>query len=825
MSGILAFIENNMYIRNFVTSGAFDKLMQSEDFRICLSEITEEMKGMIPKEKIAAGFTRNSSNIKLVFKFNKLCVRALRKKSATFDIKARTGWPFGRYGIASRVASSQPFFDLVTKKIAPSMFKPNPSVEKIVAENKPDLVIFPYTGVESTGIELIRLSKKYNFKTYFLVNGWDNLSSKGILPMTPDFLGIWGPQSVADAVNIHGMQSHRVILLGCARYEDYFKPENSKNEIFPHKYILFAGSTVPNDEITALKLFDEALEEAGANGVKVVYRPHPWREKRNCPDMFEPESFKHVIIDPQVADAYFGEKSKGTESSASQNFPALAYYPSLVNHTLFLVSPMSSMTLEAALFDVPCMILAHDDGCHRIPGSLQAKFKHFQGGDEVPGWFYVRALDEIKPMFKKMLAMLRNDSPGNRAFRPVLSEAMRKYIYCDNRSYAERLEESVKTILCSNLEGRPGVPPSAIAASRPGSEARKLSTSGEAGSALRMIHSGVFNEESSWGAEGFLCEAFREAGLETRTLDYRGNRHRIYKSLMKAPMFDAFFLQRGDFFPLQIVRSMKAPKLFWDSELPYQDWDHEHLIKGNPFDHYFFYTESTIDYYVEKCGLDRAKSSVLGGAFEPSIHRPLENIQKDIDVLFVGSSTPRRRAVFAELEKRNRGFKLVVTSAHKEEMIELINRARIVLNVHATDFATVETRVYEVLGCGSFLLTEKLPPDNPFTDKDFAQFDDVDDLVKKIEHYLNNSIEMEEMAAHGRETALAGHTYYHRALYVAEIVNRLVVEKKAEASGNLQTDFRTLVFAATEPVLRFGWSAKQRTRAAAKKIKKSISRK
>jgi hypothetical protein len=814
-----------MYIRNFVSSGAFDKLMESDDFKICLSEITEEMRGMIPKEKIAAEFTRNSRNIKLVYKFNKLCIRALRKRSATFDIKARTGWPFGRYGIASRVASSQPFFNAVTKKIAPRMFKPNPSVEKIVAKHRPDLVIFPYTGVESTGIELIRLSKKYNFKTYFLVNGWDNLSSKGILPMTPDFLGIWGPQSVADAVNIHGMKSHRVILLGCARYEDYFNPDNSKNEIFPHKYILFAGSTVPNDEITPLKLFDEALEEAGANGVKVIYRPHPWREKRNCPDTFEPESFKHVIIDPQVADLYYGEKRKGTESSASQNFPALSYYPSLVNHALFLASPMSSMTLEAALFDVPCMILAHDDGCHKIPGSLQAKYKHFEGGDEVPGWFYVRSLDEIKPMFKKMLSMLRNDNSDARAFRPVLSEAMRKYIYCDNRSYAERLEASATTILCSNLEGRTGIPPSAIGAplSRKGSE--KVSASEDTGFSFRMIHSGVFNEESSWGAENFLCEAFRETGLETRTLDYRANRHRIYKNIIKAPPFDALFLQRGDFFPLQVVRSLKTPKLFWDTELPYQYWDHEHLIKGNPFDHYFFYTESTIDYYVGKCGLDRSRSSVLGGAFEPSIHRPLENVKKDIDVLFVGSSTPRRRAVFAELEKKSHDFKLVVTSAHKEEMIELINRARIVLNVHATDFATVETRVYEVLGCGSFLLTEKLPADNPFTDNDFAQFDGVDDLVEKIARYLNNPGQMEEMAAHGRKAALDGHTYYHRALYVAQIMKRLVDERKSDGGDKSRADLGLLAFAATEPVLRLGWSAKQRTRAAAKKLKKSIARK
>jgi len=329
------------------------------------------------------------------------------------------------------------------------MFKDNPSVEEIIAKHKPKLVIYPFTGVESTDIELINLSKKYGFKTFFLVNGWDNLSSKGILPMTPDYLGAWGPQGIDDAVNIHGMKSSRLILLGCARYEDYFKPGNADVEIFPFKYILFAGSTVPNDEITPLRMFEEALEEYGGNDIKVVYRPHPWREKRNCFDEFEPDKYKHVIIDPQVADSYFGEKRKGSESSSSQNFPALKYYPSLVNRSLFMVSPMSSMTLEGALFDVPCLVMAHDDGCHKIPGSLQAKYKHFEGGDEVPGWFYVRRLDEMKPTFKKMLTQFKDDSPARRQYRPALSAAMSKYLYHDCRSYAERLDESVKMILAA----------------------------------------------------------------------------------------------------------------------------------------------------------------------------------------------------------------------------------------------------------------------------------------------------------------------------------------------------------------------------------------
>lgn len=109
------------------------------------------------------------------------------------------------------------------------------------------------------------------------------------------------------------------------------------------------------------------------------------------------------------------------------------------------------MTLEAALFDVPCLVLAHDDGYHPIPGSLQAKYRHFEGGEEVPGWFFVKNLDELKAQFKMLLQRLKNETPSNREFRPVLSEAMKKYLYQDGRSYAQRLYQAVKLIEASPI--------------------------------------------------------------------------------------------------------------------------------------------------------------------------------------------------------------------------------------------------------------------------------------------------------------------------------------------------------------------------------------
>lgn len=446
MNRIIAFIENDMYVRNFITSGAFDLLMQRDDFAIALAENIKRLRDAIPPERVCGIFKRNPVNINLIYNFNQVSMRALRHKSTTFDIKARVNWFGPKDPSLFKPTYSQQEMENIRQQILNS-FQRNPSVEAIIQAEQPELVIFPITGVEATGTELIQLSQPYNFKTLFLVNGWDNLSSKGVFPTLPDYLGVWGPQSMLDAVEIQGMPFEGIHLLGCSRYEDYFVAENAAEKIFDFKYALFAGACTPCDEITPLRRMDSMLSQMGVQDFKIVYRPHPWRNKRECFDSFEPEKYAHTIIDPQVSEGYFGEKARGTESCSSQNYPELKYYPSLINHTAFVISPMSSMLLEAALFDVPAIVLAYDDGVHAIPASAQARFKHFEGAENIPGWFFVHEAEEIEPVFEHLVAQLREDSPESRTYRPVLSHAMKKYLHEDGLSYAQRLYLTVEQIL------------------------------------------------------------------------------------------------------------------------------------------------------------------------------------------------------------------------------------------------------------------------------------------------------------------------------------------------------------------------------------------
>lgn len=439
----LVCIENAMYIRNFVSAGAFDLL---SDFGYVLAEPGHHFGKLRPRVTDPTGqYVRNPHNIGLTRLANKIVSLALVDKASTFRIKVAAHW-LGPYTAEEYCVATTKYPEVLPRVFLES-FEPNESLQAIIREHSPELVIFPVTGVESTGTELVLLSRDYGFKTLFLINGWDNLSSKGIFLLLPDYLGVWGQQCLVDAVQIQRMPQHRCVLMGCSRYASYFTPyARCLGSPFKFPYILFAGGAMPSDEITALKICEELL--AGSD-TKVVYRPHPWRTRRQCFDMFERHKYKHVVIDPQVEETYYKAKAQGTQSFSSDYYPPLEYYPALLNHAKFIISPMSSMTLEAGVFDVAALILAYDDKVHPIPSSKQLEYRHFEGWEDVRGWHVAQSLGEFRAMFAKLLGELADESRDNRKYRPGLSLSMRAYLTSTPGTYAERLRDAVTMILAN----------------------------------------------------------------------------------------------------------------------------------------------------------------------------------------------------------------------------------------------------------------------------------------------------------------------------------------------------------------------------------------
>jgi spore maturation protein CgeB len=170
---------------------------------------------------------------------------------------------------------------------------------------------------------------------------------------------------------------------------------------------------------------------------------------------------------------------------------------------------------------------------------------------------------------------------------------------------------------------------------------------------------------------------------------------------------------------------------------------------------------------VENNWADRSFLSILRSGFDETIFKPIPNISKDVDVLFIGTLTRRREKTLGIIGQT---YNIKVVSAFGEEMNEWVNRSKIILNIHAEEYLDTETRVFEVLGCGGFLLTEKLSPENPFADDELVQYDTIDDCMDKISFYLKEPGLRETIAQKGHQTAIRKHTYTDRAGEIAKIM-------------------------------------------------------
>ena len=147
------------------------------------------------------------------------------------------------------------------------------------------------------------------------------------------------------------------------------------------------------------------------------------------------------------------------------------------------------------------------------------------------------------------------------------------------------------------------------------------------------------------------------------------------------------------------------------------------------------------------------------GEFSP---RPTE---KDIDVVFVGSREEKRERFVARLRRAN----IEVTcfgngwendAVYQNELANIYQRSKIVLNF-CREGSGFSIRVFQVMGTGSFLLTEYCTDLESFFERRVHMdwFRDDDELSDRIDYYLRNDFEREQLAREGCALVHQRHTW------------------------------------------------------------------
>ncbi len=230
-----------------------------------------------------------------------------------------------------------------------------------------------------------------------------------------------------------------------------------------------------------------------------------------------------------------------------------------------------------------------------------------------------------------------------------------------------------------------------------------------------------------------------------------------------------FLFCTGNMISVRLLKDLDAyvkVLYMWDSVKRYSD-DFQSRLKL--YDYLFAFEFGDIEFVRKKYGVSM-QYMPLG--YDSDFYYPDDNVVKDIDISFVGSCTKMRMnllekvARFADCKelhlyiggdwykdswRKKRSFKKKnpwIAKYHdnhnlsKAEVAEIYRRSKIVLNINNEVHTSISPRTFEIMATKAFQLMNEgqnfLPLGLNRIDDCMGVYISDDDLITKIEYYLNN---------------------------------------------------------------------------------------
>jgi hypothetical protein len=203
---------------------------------------------------------------------------------------------------------------------------------------------------------------------------------------------------------------------------------------------------------------------------------------------------------------------------------------------------------------------------------------------------------------------------------------------------------------------------------------------------------------------------------------------------------------------------------------------------------------TSFPHYVERFRAGGVDSEYFPIAFDERVLERLPAVEDDVGLAFVGGLNPsvhpggvallERLAARLPLEVWGYGGDALPSTSRLRarwrgeawglDMYATLARARICLNRHieAAEGYANNMRLFESTGVGSLLVTEAAPNLHELfePDREVVTYQDEDDLVANVQHYLEHEDERAEIAAAGHARTLREHTYRRRIAELADLL-------------------------------------------------------
>ncbi|MFA5974907.1 MAG: hypothetical protein WC859_01925 [Elusimicrobiota bacterium] len=446
---LLIVLSSRLYVRNFLESGALNRLADPYSCSVALAQGMDP--SLLTSQFPFAGFIsadpkRSQWNTFRMY----LTMWAHRKRSTSYPLKFNVDISGRKRRTLYQILALPGLFQL-TLFVIERLIGRNRSVDNLLDKTRPVMVVFPSQGTDLMALDVLAACRERKIQTFMLINGWDNLSTKGTMTDHPDILAVWGEESREHAARIQHIEPARIRVLGVPHFEVYrntVPPEKISHIRAIHaipadrKIIIFAGCSRDVAELDLLGELDRAMGQGTMSGYHVIYRPHPWGHDSQLETRFSDRHFRFITMDAQIREGHERVDRLGLGRRPDHFVPGLDYYPALMASAHCVISPLSTFLIESAVMGKPALAIAFSIGKTEFPLEQIYECEHFR---------YLRKTQAILTSHSRQAFVRDVQHLLELAEQPAIGEQLRQdiapIVFRGPGPYADRLLAEIQALL------------------------------------------------------------------------------------------------------------------------------------------------------------------------------------------------------------------------------------------------------------------------------------------------------------------------------------------------------------------------------------------
>jgi hypothetical protein len=232
-------------------------------------------------------------------------------------------------------------------------------IKKLLGAVRPGMVfVSPGDMRYSQEVEWLKTAKRLGIRTGIVTLSWDNLTTKGLIHIRPDYLFVWNDSNAKEAKVIHHMPEAGTFVVGAPFFDKWYSTEHmveAREGFLPsiglnpaRRYIVYLGSSanVANNESWLIRDLHAELVNAAdptLSDLQIYVRPHPGNRKI-CADLTD---LPIVLADDEIVGIPFSDSRKRVLFNT-------------LYHAELTVSLNTSAILDAIAIGKPCISIRTD---------------------------------------------------------------------------------------------------------------------------------------------------------------------------------------------------------------------------------------------------------------------------------------------------------------------------------------------------------------------------------------------------------------------------------------------------------------------------------